>query len=119
MFNNYQFVPPEAVPASALRAKKHCCKNACIHCPYGHTLKKFGLKFHQVTDKNIEIALKIFGDKLEFNEYPMDHYHIVTLKEFYCALIRVDHLFVREFYLLDDFKDQDLSKELVESYFFC
>lgn len=119
MFSLYQFAPPEAVPAKTLRSKGHCCKNTCIHCPYGHTVKKFGLKFHSLSQDNLEIARKIKGTDLSFDEFPIENYFIVTLKEFYCAVIRVDKLFVREFYLLDDFKDQQLSKELVESYFFC
>lgn len=118
MLTNLKFAAEDAMPSSSLKAKGHCCKNSCIHCPYGFTLKKFGLKFWQLCDDNLEIAEKIAGKKMFFEGYSLKDFHLVTLKDFYCALIRVDKLFVREFYLLDDFKEQGLSKEVVESYFF-
>lgn len=115
----YQFAPPEAVPARTLRARNHCCKNRCVHCPYGFTMKTFGLKFVPVSDKYLDVAQKISNNSLNLVEYTIDDYKIVTLKGFYTAVIRVDHMFVRDFYLLDDFNDQGITKEVVESYYFC
>jgi hypothetical protein len=115
----YQFCPPEAVPARTLAAKNHCCRNRCIHCPYGFTLKTFGLNFVTITDKYREVANKITNNSMDLENYTLDDYKIVTLKGFYVAVIRVDHMFVKEFYLLPDFSDQGLSKEVVESYYFC
>ena len=41
--NNYD--PLAAMTSSTHKARGSCCKSACIHCPYGFTLKRFGLKF--------------------------------------------------------------------------
>lgn len=103
------------MPSSALRARQRCCKSGCLHCPYGYTLKKFGLKFTQVSDLNSPDFLQMvsspnLGDK--------EAYHWVSLKDVTCAVIKVNHLFVLEVYLLQDFADQGLSKEIIESYFF-
>ena len=118
MLNNYQFAPLEAMPARALRSRGHCCKNACAHCPYGFTLKKFGLHFHDIDTKNLDVANKICNSQMKLKDYPLQDYKIVTLKEFFCAVIRVDKLFVRELFLLEDFADQGITKEVIESYYF-
>lgn len=115
----YQFAPLEAMPAQTLRARNHCCRNRCIHCPYGFTLKTFGLNFVKITERYLDVAHKISAGQMDLEKYSVDDYRIVTLKGFYIAVIRVDHLFVREYYLLPDFSDQGLTKEVVESYFFC
>ena len=117
--NIYQFCPPEATPARTLRARMHCCKNRCVHCPYGLTLKSFGLKFINITDKYLEIAQKISNNSLNLEEFRSEDYKIVTLKGFYVAVVRVDKLFVKEFFILDDFNDQGITQEVVESYYFC
>lgn len=117
--NIYQFAPPEATPASTLRARNNCCQNRCVHCPYGCTLKSFGLVFVDITDKYIDIAQKISDNSLNLEEFKLEDYKIVTLKGFYVAVIRVDKLFVKEFYLLENFNDQGLTKEVIESYYFC
>lgn len=119
IMNIYQFAPQEARPASTLRARMHCCKNSCVHCPYGFTLKTFGLKFIAITDKYLEVANIISNNSLDLDEFTLDDYKIVSLKGFYVAVIRVDELFVKEFYILDDFNDQGITKEVVESYYFC
>jgi hypothetical protein len=118
MFNGLNFASLDAMPAKSLKARGRCCKNACAHCPFGFTMKKFGLKFIDMDDKKIEQVQTKFKLNLDLDNHSIDKYKIVTLKDFVCALIRVDKLFVREFYLLDDFQDQGITKEVIESYYF-
>jgi hypothetical protein len=94
----------------ALRKRGHCCKSACLHCPYGFTLKKHGLKFCP--------TLEFETQKLNNQYLKGDQTYIVTLKGCPCASIRVNHILVTEFLLFDEFEEQGITKEVVESYFF-
>lgn len=35
-----------------------CCFNFCLHCPYGTTVEKYGLKPTRVDSHNIQFSLK-------------------------------------------------------------
>jgi hypothetical protein len=108
----------KAIPASVHRARKRCCKSACLHCPYGHTLKQFGLTFKPL-ESFTDPQLKLF---IEFNinsdTYQPSDYEFIYLKETLCGLMRKDKLFVRELSLISEFQDQELDKAVVESYYF-
>lgn len=41
-----------------LLKKGSCCKNTCLHCPYGFTLKKYGLQIKKINIELSEIYLK-------------------------------------------------------------
>ena len=112
------FDPLGSMTASTHKSRGSCCKSGCIHCPYGFTLKKFGLQFKDITDSNKQAAQNLTNDKLVIGEFPLSDYKIVTLKDIVCAVIRVDKLFVREMSLRVGFTEQGISKELVESYYF-
>jgi len=112
------FDPLGSMTASTHKSRGSCCKSGCIHCPYGFTLKKFGLQFKDITDSNKQAAQNLTNDMLVIGEFPLSDYKIVTLKDIVCAVIRVDKLFVREMSLRVGFTEQGISKELVESYYF-
>ena len=105
-----------------LKARKTCCKTACLHCPYGHTIKKNGIHFQEFKIDRTEEASDILA---EFNKtfadiQNQDHANIkfMTLKDHVIGLFVKNHIIIKEFYLKERFRDQDISKELVESYFF-
>mgnify|MGYP000356679021 CR=1 FL=1 len=102
-----------------LQNRGRCCKSACLHCPYGFTLKRFGLQFKDVED-NLE-ALKALSQELasrDFSKEDLSLYKFVFIKEELAGAIRVNHIQVKELFLGEDFQDQNLSKEIVESYYF-
>lgn len=110
-----------SMKSETLIKRGHCCKSACIHCPYGFTLKRFGLKFLSIDETNKSLyndLEKQIDMKLDLESYSANDYKLLTLKNFVIGLIRVDHLFVREFEILPSFKNQGISKELIESYYF-
>ena len=39
-----------------------CCKTNCLHCPYGHTLKNFGIKIIPLEEKYIKYANEIVSE---------------------------------------------------------
>lgn len=99
-----------------LRKRGHCCKSGCLHCPYGFTLKKFGLKFEKITNlEDEQLRQVVAGPDLSD---PRCSYHKVILKDHLCAIIKVNHLFVLELYHMPGFEDQGLFKEMIESYYF-
>ena len=116
MSNNFD--PLGSMTASTHVSRGSCCKSGCIHCPYGFTLKKFGLQFKDIDENNKEFAQNLTNGKLIIGEFPLNDYKIITLKDIECGVIRVDKLFVKEMCLRSDFTEQGISKELVESYYF-
>lgn len=104
------------------RSKGRCCKSCCLHCPYGTTLKKFGLEFEDYSPEKSEFAQLILGEagreEFDLETYTIDHIKFIKLKDVICGLICVDKLFIKEIFLKNHFQDQGLDKEVVESYFF-
>lgn len=111
----------ELKPLSAEFLKKRgtCCKTACLHCPYGHTLKKLRLQFKDVTEAELASAQDIAQNKINLEQFKITDYKFILLKEHICGVIRIDKLFVREMYLHPEFEHQGLDRPLVESYYFC
>lgn len=93
-----------------LKKRGHCCKSSCVHCPYGFTLKKFGLKFS--TYEEFTATRSIVEDHYKEGS------HIALLKDYPVASFKVNHIIITDFILFEDFEGQGISKEVVESYFF-
>lgn len=104
--NNNDYSP---MSSEDLLKRGRCCKSSCLHCPYGHTLKKLGLKF---------IKSKDFTSNIEQEVLTGDDTYIVTLKDHPVASMRVNHIVITEYKLFKGFESQGLDKEVVESYFF-
>ena len=104
---------------NTLKNRGNCCKSGCLHCPYGFTIKKFGFKFAPLDPNQLDWALAIAGDKLKSEVYGLGAYQTVWLKDVMCGLIRVERIFIREYFLLAEFSDQNITKELLESYYFA
>ena len=105
-----------------LKNKGTCCQSACLHCPYGYTLKKHGLEFVAVTEENAAVIENILIESgnahLEWKSYLPDNIQLMKLKGVICGFMLKNHIVVKQVYLLPHFHDQNLSKELIESYFF-
>lgn len=102
-----------------LQNRGRCCKSACLHCPYGFTLKRFGIQFKDA-ESDME-ALRSLSSELaqrDFSGEDLSLYKLFYIKEELAGAVRVNHIQVKEFFLHEDFKDQNLSKEIVESYYF-
>jgi len=104
--NNDEYSP---MSSKDLLKRGRCCKSSCLHCPYGHTLKKLGLKFIKTSDFTYSVEEELLEGENTF---------IVTLKDHPVASIRVNHIIITEYKLFKGFDSQGLDKEVVESYFF-
>jgi hypothetical protein len=105
-----------------LKNRGTCCKSACLHCPFGYTLKKCGLRFQDVSEKDfsaVEALLLEAGAKgIDWQTYLPENIKFVLIKEQVCGLILKNHIVIKHLVLKPHFQNQDLSKEMVESYYF-
>lgn len=131
----------ERVLTSAfLKNRGTCCKTSCLHCPYGFTLKKEGLKFEEVSESRIEEAQFIldggkkkeegfsisasllegaFGAPKKITPISIEnkkYYQFILLKGEVCGVLRSDVTQPQEIFLLEYFKNQDLSLEMVSTF---
>jgi hypothetical protein len=98
--------------AEFLKNKGRCCKSTCVHCPYGHTVKKLGIQFRDVIQSD-----QSFLDTLGCTESISDC-TIAIIKEEDFAIFTKNHILITNFWIHPEFSNQNISKEIVESYFF-
>ena len=119
------------------RKRGYCCKSDCLHCPFGTTLANHGLTFQDINRENEMVAQKIlksdeetftgqllmnaFGNskkKVSLNSRNYDDFKLVFLKKTLCGVLHKGRLKIRELYLLNEFKDQGISKDIIQNAFF-
>ena len=131
----------ETVFSSLYHKKRgYCCNSDCLHCPFGKTLKALGLTFEDISSENeadAQKALKLneskddsltdqllmgaFGSpkrKVSLSPKNYDSFKLIYIKKTLCGLLYKSKTQVKEVYLLNEFKDQGISKDIVESFFF-
>ena len=105
-----------------LKNKGTCCKSACLHCPYGYTVKKLGIQFSDVgvgeEDLLQSIILESGSASVDWRSFFPDNIKLVQLKGKTAGIILKNHIVVKHLFLLPHFQHQNLSKELIESYYF-
>jgi len=104
-----------------LKNKGTCCRSACLHCPYGFTLKKHGLQFEELKEEDfpqIEAILNEAGQSLDWKSFWPEHVRLIKLKNHMCGFFLKNNLVIKHLFLRPHFQNQGLSKEMVESYFF-
>lgn len=105
-----------------LKNKGTCCRSACLHCPYGFTLKKHGLQFKEVKEEDfpqIEAMLIEAGQSgLDWKAFWPEHIRFILLKDHVCGFFLKNNIVIKHLILKPHFQEQDLSREMVEAYFF-
>jgi hypothetical protein len=105
-----------------LKNRGTCCKSACLHCPFGFTLKKLGLQFKEVTESDSAQIESIMEEskasKVDWKPFYPDNIRFIVIKETICGVMLKNHIVVKHIYLKPHYQNQDLSKEMIESYFF-
>lgn len=121
-----------------LRNRGSCCKTACLHCPYGFTIKKEGLQIEVLSEENFEEAKKLliinspaentvtsnlfasaFGKpkkKETLTSENMKSYVLVKIKGETCALVRKYNFQATEIYHAEHFEDQGITLDIVNSF---
>lgn len=54
----------------------------------------------------------------EISEEEASNYKLIFLKDELAGAMRINHIQVKELFLGEDFQHQNISKEIVESYYF-
>jgi hypothetical protein len=123
--------------AEYLLRKRACCKSSCLHCPYGHTLKNFGLKFrpyHATDDEKIHSILACNGFSVDYVSSLLSaasgmkkktfdiknhakNMQVILMKDFICGFIVIENNAISQFYLDKHFKKQGLDLATVQAYF--
>jgi hypothetical protein len=104
-----------------LKNRGTCCKTACLHCPYGFTLKKLGLQFKDLTEADHAVVGEILADSgqtVDYKAFLPDNVKLVIIKEKVAGVILKNHIVIKHLALKPHFQGQGLSKEMVESYYF-
>lgn len=125
MYKELSYETPEGYTvftSQYLKNKGTCCKSACLHCPYGFTLKKHGLQFQEIKEEDfpeVEAILKDSGQNVvDWKPFWPENIQFILLKNHICGVLLKNHIVIKHLYLKPYFQDQGLSKEMVEAYLF-
>jgi hypothetical protein len=125
MYKELSYETPEGYTvftSQYLKNKGTCCKSSCLHCPYGFTIKKNGLEFEKMTEKDfpeIENLLKEYGQEaIDWKTFLPDNIISFRLKGHCCGFFLKNHIVIKHLFLFPRFQNQNLYKELIEAYFF-
>ncbi len=105
-----------------LKNRGTCCKSACLHCPYGYTLKKHGLQFQEIKEEDfpeVEAIINQSGQTMtDWKSFWPENIRFILLKNQQCGVLLKNHIVIKHLYLRPYFQQQGLSKEMVEAYLF-
>ncbi len=101
-----------------LKNKGTCCKSACLHCPYGYTLKKHGLEFSPPAPDDFAMIEELIPSSTDWKSFLPENVQLIKIKGVVCGVFLKNHIVIKHLFLKPHFQNQDLSKEMVESYFF-
>lgn len=125
MENELSYLSPEGhtvFTTKFLKNRGTCCKTACLHCPYGFTLKKHGLEFIAPTEAENELVDNIITESkanaVDWKPFFPDNILFIKFKGVVCGVLLKNHIVIKHLYLKPHFQNQNLSKEMVESYLF-
>ena len=120
--------------SDSLRAKGSCCKSGCLHCPYGFTLRKFGLVLKPLDESNQTKAKELFDSKYSKDlltnslldsafggsqnkkEFKQTNIRAIFLKDYFCGICEIHEDSVKEIFLLKEFSSQGITQEIVNSF---
>ncbi len=105
-----------------------CCKSACLHCPYGYTLKEIGIKITEIDDDNFHEAKELYekfhptdsvtsslldsaSGKKKVIAFRVEDFKVLTLKGFFCGILQMKNEVYINHFLKDEFSDQGITKD--------
>ncbi len=125
MYKELTYETPEGYTvftSQYLKNKGTCCKSACLHCPYGFTLKKHGLAFKEVREEDFSQIETMLQDSanaaVDWKSFWPENIRFILIKDQICGFLLKNHIVIKHLYLKPYFQDQGLSREMVEAYLF-
>lgn len=105
-----------------LKNRGTCCKSACLHCPFGFTLKKCGLQFTEASSADAPMVEEIIqsagGSSVDWKAFLPSNLCFIKIKDQICGVMLKNHIVVKHVFLKPHFQNQGLTKEMIESYYF-
>jgi hypothetical protein len=105
-----------------LKNRGTCCKSACIHCPFGYTVKKHGLQFAEILEEDFLQIETILNESnqvdFDWKSYWPQDIRFILLKGNICGFFVKNKIVIKSLFLKPHFQQQNLSRELIEAYFF-
>lgn len=124
--------------ASYLANRGTCCKTGCLHCPYGTSLRMYGIKFHDIEESNYDKVIDLFKDLIigEFDVtkallegaygkkeiFPMvspstfNEFRLMTLKDVPCGIVHLnENNKITNYLLREEFREQGLTRTAIEA----
>jgi hypothetical protein len=97
------------------KRRGYCCESFCLHCPYGFTLKKIGLVVSAANWKDDLEATSILKQELfdKGDDGGAHESYSIRLKGYLCGFLLIRG-FKKELILVDEFKNQGITIEIVE-----
>ncbi len=125
MQKDLSYVSPEGYTvftSQFLKNRGTCCKSACIHCPFGYTLKKHGIQFREAIasdEGKIQDIIAASGSApVDWKSFLPGNVQFMEIKGTVCGVMLKNHIVVKHVFLLPYFQGQGLTKEMIESYYF-
>ncbi|MCK5883806.1 MAG: hypothetical protein KAG61_08970 [Bacteriovoracaceae bacterium] len=140
--NESHYLNPEGkriATAEYHRNRGTCCKSSCLHCPYGETLRRDGLKFkpldgptfnqakdllslgeEEIFDVAKMLLAEGYGKKSSFpilSELNRNQFRLVELNGHECGVIHLCGDEVSNLLLHPRFRDQGLNREIVDGHY--
>ncbi len=119
MDNELSYLTPEGYTvftSKFLKNKGTCCKSACLHCPYGYTVKKLGIQFSEISEVNFSELDEL--TKMDWKTFYPENAKLILIKGVVAGVLLKNHIQIKHLFLKPHFQHQNLSKELIEAYLF-
>lgn len=119
MDNELSYLTPEGYTvftSKFLKNRGTCCKSACLHCPFGYTIKKHGIQFAEITESDFSEIDSL--TQMEWKSFYPENAKFILIKGVIAGVLLKNHIQIKHVFLKPHFQHQDISKELIEAYLF-
>lgn len=119
MDNELSYLSPEGYTvftSKFLKNRGTCCKTACLHCPYGFTVKKLGIQFSDILESQFSEVDEL--TKMEWKSFYPENAKLIMIKDTIVGVLLKNHIVIKHLFLKPHFEHQGLSRELIEAYLF-
>lgn len=119
MDNELSYLSPEGYTvftSKFLKNRGTCCKSACIHCPFGYTIKKLGIQFADIPESQFSEIDSL--TQMDWKPFLPENAKLILIKGAVAGVLLKNHIQIKHLFLGPHFQNQNISKELVEAYLF-
>jgi len=119
MDNELSYLTPEGYTvftSKFLKNRGTCCKSACLHCPFGYTIKKHGIQFGEISESQFSEADSL--TQMDWKTFYPENAKFILIKGVVAGVLLKNHIQIKHLFLKPHFEGQNISKELVEAYLF-